>query len=50
MKNSYKVEVNGQKLNISDVEFLFSYENENQEKLIVFEYEGETYHSKVKDE
>ena len=50
MKFSYKVEINGQKINISDVEFLFFYENENKEKFMVFEYNGNTYHSKVNDE
>lgn len=49
MNNSYIVDVDGQKLKITDVEFLFSYENENKEKFIVFEYCGQKYESKINE-
>lgn len=50
MNHSYTVEVEGQKLQINEVEFLYFYENEKKEKFIVFEYYGKKYESKVKDE
>lgn len=50
MNNSYILEVEGKKIPISDVEFLYYFENQDKEKFIVFEYCGKTYKSKVKDE
>jgi len=34
-------EINGRELKITDMEFLYSYTNDNGEKIAVFEYEGE---------
>lgn len=50
MNKSHLLEINGKKLKISDVEFLYFYENDNKEKFIVFEYCGEKYESKIENE
>ena len=40
-------EINGKTLKISDLEYLYSYTNDNGEKIAVFEYEGEKIEKKV---
>jgi hypothetical protein len=49
MSDSYTVEVEGQKIKITDAEFLYFTENENKEKFVVFEYCGKTYQSKIEN-
>jgi hypothetical protein len=34
-------EINGREIRISEMEYLYSYINDNNEKIGVFEYEGE---------
>lgn len=34
-------EINGRELKVSDMEYLYSYTNDNGKKIAVFEYEGE---------
>ena len=51
MSTFYDVEVEGEKIKITDVEFLYFFEDENnKEKFIVFEYYGKTYKSKINNE
>jgi len=40
-------EINGKTLKISDLEYLYSYTNDNGEKIAVFEFEGEKIEKKV---
>jgi hypothetical protein len=34
-------EINGKALKVSDMEYLYSYYNDNNEKIAVFEFEGQ---------
>jgi hypothetical protein len=34
-------EINGRQIQVTDMEYLYSYTNDNGEKIAVFEYEGE---------
>jgi len=34
-------EINGKQIQITDMEYLYTYTNENKEKIAVFEYQGE---------
>ena len=40
-------EINGKQIQITDMEFLYSYTNENGEKISVFEFEGEKIEKKI---
>lgn len=40
-------EINGKSLQVSDLEYLYSYTNDNGEKIAVFEFEGEKIEKKV---
>jgi hypothetical protein len=40
-------EINGKKIAISEMEYLYSYINENNEKIAVFEYEGNKIEKKI---
>lgn len=40
-------EINGKALQVSDLEYLYSYTNDNGEKIAVFEFEGEKIEKKV---
>lgn len=40
-------EIHGKKLKISDLEYLYSYTNDEGEKIAVFEFEGEKVEKKV---
>jgi hypothetical protein len=40
-------EINGRELKVSDMEYLYSYINDNGEKIAVFEFEGEKVEKKV---
>lgn len=40
-------EINGKTLKISDLEYLYSYTNDDGEKIAVFEYQGERIEKKV---
>jgi hypothetical protein len=42
-------EINGKALKISDLEYLYSYTNDNGEKIAVFEFEGEKIEKKVEE-
>lgn len=48
--NPYTVLVNSKKVKINEIEFLYYYENQDKEKFVVFEYEGNKYESKVENE
>lgn len=34
-------EINGKAIQVSDMEYLYTYTNDNKEKIAVFEFEGE---------
>lgn len=40
-------EINGKQIQITDMEFLYNYTNENGEKIAVFEFEGEKIEKKI---
>jgi hypothetical protein len=40
-------EINGKQIQITDMEYLYSYTNENGEKIAVFEYEGKQIQKKI---
>jgi hypothetical protein len=40
-------EINGRELKVSDMEYLYSYINDNDEKIAVFEFEGKKVEKKV---
>lgn len=40
-------EINGKELKISDLEYLYSYTNDQGEKIAVFEFEGEKIEKKI---
>jgi hypothetical protein len=42
-------EINGREFKVSDLEYLYTYLNENGEKIAVFEFEGEKIEKKVID-
>lgn len=42
-------EINGKALQVSDLEYLYSYTNDNGEKIAVFEFEGEKIEKKVEE-
>jgi hypothetical protein len=42
-------EINGRELKVSDMEYLYSYTNNNGEKIAVFEFEGEKIEKKVEE-
>ncbi len=40
-------EINGRKLQVTDMEFLYNYTNDSGEKIAVFEFEGKKIEKKV---
>jgi hypothetical protein len=40
-------EINGRELKVTDMEYLYSYTNDNGEKIAVFEFEGKKIEKKV---
>ena len=42
-------EINGKVLEVSDLEYLYSYTNDNGEKIAVFEFEGKKIEKKVEE-
>jgi hypothetical protein len=42
-------EINGKALQVSDLEYLYSYTNDDGEKIAVFEFEGEKIEKKVEE-
>lgn len=42
-------EINGRTVKISELEYLYSYVNDNGEKIAVFEFEGEKIEKKVEE-
>ncbi len=42
-------EIHGKEVRVSDMEYLYSYVNENGKKIAVFEYEGEQIEKEVKE-
>jgi hypothetical protein len=40
-------EINGKKLQITDMEYLYTYKSEDGEEIAVFEYQGERIEKKV---
>jgi hypothetical protein len=46
----YIININGQKIRIDEVEFLYKYEDKEKQKYIVFEYQGNKYQSKIENE
>jgi hypothetical protein len=46
MKSGF-TEINGKEIQITDMEFLYNYTNENGEKIAVFEFQGEKIEKKV---
>ncbi len=40
-------EINGRELKVSDMEYLYTYTNDKDEKIAVFEFEGEKVEKKV---
>ena len=49
MKSGF-TEINGKKVFISDLEYLYNYINEKNEKIVVFEYEGKKIEKKIINE
>lgn len=43
------IEINGKALQVSDLEYLYTYTNNNGEKIAVFEYDGQKIEKKVID-
>jgi hypothetical protein len=39
-------QINGKEVKVTDMEFLYSYTNDNGEKISVFEFEGEKFEKK----
>ena len=42
-------EINGRTVKISELEYLYSYTNDNGEKIAVFEFEGKKIEKKVEE-
>jgi hypothetical protein len=42
-------EINGREIKISEMEYLYSYTNENGKKIAVFEFEGKKIEKEVKE-
>jgi hypothetical protein len=42
-------EINGRQIQVTDMEFLYSYTNDHGEKIAVFEFQGEKVEKKVKE-
>ena len=42
-------EINGKELKVSELEYLYSYTNDNGIKIAVFEFEGEKVEKEVKE-
>jgi hypothetical protein len=42
-------EINGRTVKISELEYLYTYTNDNGEKIAVFEFEGEKIEKEVKE-
>jgi hypothetical protein len=42
-------EINGKELRISELEYLYSYTNDNGEKIAVFEFEGDKIEKKIEE-
>ena len=42
-------EIDGRKIKITDMEFLYNYTNDNGEKIAVFEFEGKKIEKKVEE-
>ncbi len=42
-------EINGRQIQVTDMEYLYSYTNDNGEKIAVFEFEGEKIEKKVEE-
>ena len=42
-------EVNGKEVKLTEMEFLYTYTNDNGEKIAVFEFEGDRIEKKVKE-
>ena len=42
-------EINGKEIKITDMEYLYSYTNDKDEKIAVFEFEGNKIEKKVKE-
>jgi hypothetical protein len=42
-------EINGRTIKVSELEYLYSYTNDNGEKIAVFEFEGEKIEKKVEE-
>ena len=40
-------EINGRTVKVSELEYLYSYTNDNGEKIAVFEFEGEKIEKKI---
>ena len=40
-------EINGRQIQVTDMEYLYSYTNDNDEKIAVFEFEGKKIEKKV---
>lgn len=42
-------EINGRQIQVTDMEFLYSYTNDHGEKIAVFEFEGKKIEKKVEE-
>ena len=42
-------EINGRQIQVTDMEYLYSYTNDNDEKIAVFEFEGKKIEKKVEE-